>query len=172
MKKLVRGSKEKRESASHSPFLYDIVPLIMKVILLQDVAKIGRKNSVVDVPAGYAQNQLIPKGWAKLATPENLKSIKNLQSIRAASDERAEGRFFEIKKKLEGETLTISDLKSDKGHLFAAVKVEKIIETAKTVGIQIPPSMISIDTPIKSTGEHEITLKEGKHRVPIIIKIA
>ena len=144
----------------------------MKVILLQDVAKIGRRHTVVEVPAGYAQNQLIPKGWAKLATPENLKSIKNLQSIKAASSEKAEERFFEIKKKLEEQPLTISDLKSDKGHLFAAVKVEKIIEAAKKEGIEIPPSMVSIDTPIKSVGDHEITLKEGKHKAAIIIKIA
>ncbi len=144
----------------------------MKVILLQDVAKIGRKNSVVDVPAGYAQNQLIPKGWAKIATLENLKSIKNLQSIKAASHEKAEERFFEIKKKLEENPITISDLKSDKGHLFAAVKIEKIVETAKTLGIEIPPSMISIDTPIKSVGEHKVTLREGKHSAQIIIKIA
>lgn len=144
----------------------------MKVILLQDVAKIGRKNSVVDVPSGYAQNQLIPKGWAKIATPENLKSIKTLQSIKAASNEKAEERFFEIKKKLEEKPLTISDLKSDKGHLFAAVKVERIITAAKEEGIEIPSSMISIDTPIKSVGEHEVTLKEGKHKAVIIIKIA
>lgn len=144
----------------------------MKVILLQDVAKIGRKNSVVEVPGGYAQNQLIPKGWAKPATTENLKSIKNLQSIKAASNEKAEETFFEIKKKLEEKPITISGLKSDKGHLFAAVKVEKIIEAAKEVGIEIPASMVSIDTPIKSVGEHAVTLKEGKHKAVIIIKIA
>lgn len=143
----------------------------MKVILLQDVAKIGRKNSVVEVPSGYAQNQLIPKGWAKLATPENLKSIKNLQSIKAASDEKAEERFFDIKKKLEENPITISDLKSDKGHLFAALKVEKIIEAAKEAGIEIPTRMVSIDTPIKSIGEHRVTLKEGKHEAEVIVKI-
>ena len=143
----------------------------MKVILLQDVAKIGRKNSVVEVPSGYAQNQLIPKGWAKLATPESLKGIKNTQAIKAASAEEAEERYFEIKKKLEENPIVISDLKSYKGHLFAALKVDKVIEAAREVGIEIPVGMVSIDSPIKSVGEHKVSLKEGKHKAEVIVKI-
>lgn len=143
----------------------------MKVILLQDVAKIGLKNSVVDIPAGYAQNQLIPKGWAKPATSENLKVIKNLQAEKAASIGAAEEKFFQIKKILEDQPIIISGLKSDKGHLFAAVKVEKISEAAKAQGIDLQTSMISIGSPIKAVGEHKLNLIQGKHKAEITVKI-
>ena len=47
----------------------------MKVILLKDVAKIGRRHEVAEVPDGYALNMLIPKGLAKAGTPENIKKL-------------------------------------------------------------------------------------------------
>ncbi|MEX2340913.1 MAG: 50S ribosomal protein L9 [Candidatus Paceibacterota bacterium] len=143
----------------------------MKVILLKDVAKIGRKNSVVEVPTGYAQNQLIPKGSAAPATPANLKAIKNIQAEKEAAAATAEEKFFAAKKKLEDQPIIIDGLKSDNGHLFAAVKVEKIVEAAKNQGVDIEPSMISINSPIKSVGEHKGSLVQGKHEAEIVVKI-
>ena len=61
----------------------------MKVILLRDVAKIGKRYEVVNVPDGFAQNKLIPKGDAQAATPDNLKRVLNMRA-KGASDKAAE----------------------------------------------------------------------------------
>lgn len=141
-----------------------ILALAMKVILLQDVAKIGRKHAVVDVPAGYAQNQLIPKGRAKPATPANLKAAERLTAERHANESAAETKFFAAKQALEGKTVVVRGLKSDRGHLFAAVKPEAIIAAAKEDGIDIVPAMLALPGVIKTTGEHEAELAHGRHR--------
>jgi peptidylprolyl isomerase len=65
----------------------------MKVILLQDVAKIGKRFEVANVPDGYALNQLIPKRMAEPATPANMKKIERRQAERTASAEASTARF-------------------------------------------------------------------------------
>lgn len=143
----------------------------MKVILLQDVAKIGRKHSIVNVPDGYAQNQLIPNGKAKPATPENLKALKHQTAIVTKSALAEEERFFAIKAALNGKKLTLSNLKNDNGHLFAAIKPEAIALAAKAHGIEIPVSFLEIRRPIKTTGEHSVDLVFKDQRFPLSIWI-
>ena len=143
----------------------------MKVILLKDVAKIGRKNQIVNVPDGYGQNQLIPKGLAKPATPENLKAAENLIANAEALKQKNEERFFKAKTALSGKVITISGLKSDNGHLFAAVKPELIKEAMVAEGVEVDAAMIKLSGPIKTTGEHTVVLAEGQHEAEVIINI-
>lgn len=143
----------------------------MKVILLQDVAKIGRKHTVVNVPDGYGQNQLIPKGLAKPATPENLKAIERLQAERGAKADAIATRFFATKQALEGQAVVLKGRKSDNGHLFAAVKPEEIVAAAAAMGVSIDQGMIKLETPIKTTGEHAVTLAHQEHRAEFKLSI-
>lgn len=143
----------------------------MKVILMQDVAKIGLKHSVVDVPAGYGQNQLIPKGLAKPATPENLKLVEKIKAEKGAKSDQAEATFFETKKALDGKVIKIVGLKHDNGHLFAAIKPAEVIEGAKAIGVILSPEMLEIKNPIKTTGEHEVILKHKDHEAKIKLMI-
>lgn len=143
----------------------------MKVILLQDVAKIGRKHSIVNVPDGYAQNQLIPNGKAKAATPENLKALEHQTATVTKSALAEEESFFALKALLQDKTIAIPGLKHDHGHLFAAVKPEAIVEAAKGNGIEIPVSFLEIKQPIKTTGEHVVELVLKNRRFPLRIKI-
>lgn len=144
----------------------------MKVILLQDVARIGRKHAIVDVPDGYGQNQLIPKGLAKPATPENLKLATRLQAEKGAQAGAAEARFFATKKALADTIVPIQGRKHDHGHLFAAIKPEEIIAAAAAVGIDIEAAMLELPRPIKTTGQHPVTLVHGQHRAEFVIHIA
>lgn len=143
----------------------------MKVILLQDVAKIGRKHAIVNVPDGYGQNQLIPKGLAKPATPENLKLIERAQASKTAAASATEAKFFATKRALEGQTIVLSGRKHNNGHLFAAIKPEEVVAAAAAAGIEIDPAMIKIDTIIKTVGEHSIGLVHGSHRSEFVINI-
>lgn len=143
----------------------------MKVILLKDVAKIGRKHTIVEVPDGYARNQLIPKGMAKLATDANLKDIQHVKAGKDAAAKNIEDRFFQIREVLKDKVIQIKGLKSDKGHLFAALKVELIQSSAKEQGVEIDPGMIKLNAAIKQTGEHQIELSHGNHKATFTINV-
>lgn len=143
----------------------------MKVILLQDVAKIGRKHEVVNVPDGYGQNQLIPKGWAKPATEDNLKQILQLQAEKGAKQGAAAERFFTAKKALTESVVVLKNHKHDKGHLFASIKPEDIVSASLEAGIVLDKSMVKIATPIKTTGEHEVELVQGENHAVFKINI-
>lgn len=133
----------------------------MKVILLQDVAKIGRRGEIAEVPNGYAQNKLIPKGMAKPATPANLKQTQALQAQAAASQANTETEFQALSKQLADVTVTVSVDANENGHLFQAVKAEEVVAAAAEQGITIPQSSIVFTQPIKSIGLHSVTLKHG-----------
>jgi large subunit ribosomal protein L9 len=143
----------------------------MKVILVRDVAKIGRRNQIVEVPDGYAQNQLIPKKWALPATPQNLKRVEALHAGVAASKDAKEGAFLAAVEKLKSSAVSISADANEQGHLFKAVHEKDIVEAAKVAGIQLDVTAIKIPAVIKSVGDHEVTLVHGSHVVPYTITI-
>jgi len=143
----------------------------MKVILLKDVAKIGRKNAIVEVPDGYARNQLIPKKLANPATPENLKAISHLHHQQQDKEKAQEENFFNLKNSLQNQIVTIKGLKSDNGHLFAAIKPEQIVAAAKELSIDIEPSFLKLKEPLKTTGQHHVTLSHGPYNAEFVINV-
>lgn len=143
----------------------------MKVVLMQDVAKIGRKHAVVEVPAGYAQNQLIPKGLAKPATPENLKAVNQINANAAAANEASLKAFIDTKHQLQEAPVTIRGQKSDNGHLFAALKPALIVAAAAEQGIKLEPTWINLDQPIKTAGPHEIKMSHQNQQASFTINI-
>lgn len=144
----------------------------MKVILLRDVAKIGRRFEVVSVPDGYALNLLIPKKDAEPATPANLKKIAQ-QKARSASVKEADLSTFKIMaEKLCQEPLSIKTKVNDSGHLFQSVHASDIVSAAKEKGIEITENTIQIEKPIKEAGEHKVTLKlqTVSYTLPIVVE--
>lgn len=144
----------------------------MKVILLQDVAKIGRKHAVVDVPDGYGLNQLIPRKMAKPATPENLKAALHEADIKQSSAASALTKYENTKTALAGKVIVIkAPKKNQQGHLFAAIQKGQVIEAIKQAGISIDPAMVELPRAIKESGEHQINLVHGPHRSTFNIKV-
>jgi large subunit ribosomal protein L9 len=134
----------------------------MKVILLKDVAKMGRKNSVVDVPDGYALNQLIPKKLAEAATPVNLKKLANIQVTSKVTTSNQQKRFEESVALLLASPLVITTAQvNDQGHLFMAIHVNDVIAAAAQRGAILEPKEVVIEQTIKSLGVHSVTLKQG-----------
>ncbi len=134
----------------------------MKVILLRDVAKIGRRSEIVDLPDGYALNQLIPKKWAEPATPANMKKIATMKATASLNDKLGEDQFKAALTEMQATPLQIVGGQANaQGHLFKAVHEADIIAAAKKRGISILPTQIEIKVSIKSVGSHEITLKRG-----------
>lgn len=135
----------------------------MKVILIKDVAKIGRRFDVVTVPDGFALNKLIPKNLAQAATPENIKRLEN-QSQKAQKDrEIDEASFHEALSKLKEVEVSIVVEANAEGRMFKALKADEVAHAVKeAIGYELQSECIVMKVPIKSVGEHEIELASGK----------
>ncbi|MFT5849526.1 MAG: large subunit ribosomal protein L9 [Patiriisocius sp.] len=135
----------------------------MKVILLQDVAKIGRRFDIVEVPSGYGLNKLIPQGMAKQASPENIKAI-NAQSAKTEADRAAiDATFTEALAAIKETALEIAVEANEEGRMFQALKTDEILAAIKTAtGKELLTSQLVIKTPIKEVGEHTLEFVSGE----------
>ncbi|MDO8590577.1 MAG: 50S ribosomal protein L9 [bacterium] len=144
----------------------------MKIVLLQDIPKIGKKYDIKNVSDGHALNLLIPKGLAEVATPSALKKVEKLKVEDSAHKKVQEDLLLMNLKAIEGVTLEISEKANDKGHLFAGVHKKEIIEHMKTdKHIDLLPDFIVLDKPIKEVGEHdvEIRVKDKSVKLKLVI---
>ncbi len=143
----------------------------MKVILLQDVAKIGRRSAVVEVPDGYAMNQLIPKKMAQPATAQNMKRIEKMQAETDANKEADKARFDAAKAGMEAKTVQVSAETNEQGHLFKAVSENDIADAAQAAGIDVEATMLVVGSPIKEVGEHTVQLVRGDSKAEVTIEV-
>jgi large subunit ribosomal protein L9 len=145
----------------------------MKIILLKDVAKLGKKYEVKNAADGHAANMLIPRGLAIAATPENLRRIESEKAVVEGERKVHQALLAENLKKLEDTVLSISGKANEKGHLFAGLHQSEIAAAlAKQSRIQLDPASIQLEHPIKAIGEHMISVKgEGKSvKFKLVIK--
>jgi len=145
----------------------------MKIILLKDVKKIGKKYEVKEVADGYALNSLIPNDIAVPATHSYLKLIEAKKKQRALMKEDFKKAFEYAISKLPGGKLHISGKVNEKGHLFAGIHEDQIIaEFKKETGVILCSEHFEMEKPIKEIGEHTMDLKiEGdKYKLNIVIK--
>jgi large subunit ribosomal protein L9 len=145
----------------------------MKVILLKDVAKLGRKYDTKDVSSGHALNLLIPQKIAVQATPEAIKRYSKEKSVLDAERKIHEDLLVKNINDLEGVEIKISGKANEKGHLFAGIhKNEIIVALQAQTQLQIDPSFIQLEHPIKATGEHMVEVKGAGKTVKIKITIS
>ncbi len=128
----------------------------MKVILLRDVAKLGKRGSVIDVPDGYALNKLVPQKMAQPATPENLKRIVAHTTMTAAHAASDAAHLKNALAALAASGVSIAVDANAQDHLFKAVKATDIAEATKTAGYVIPVEAINLKDPIKALGTYEV----------------
>ena len=144
----------------------------MKVIFLKNITGTAKKYDVKDVKEGFARNHLLPHGIAVAATPEQMRFI-NLQreSIASASYD-AEATARSLSKKIEGHKLTMKLKANDRGHLYAGVSAKEISKQMyKQFAVLIGDTSIHILEPIRSVGEHTISLTVGTTKIPLLILI-
>lgn len=146
----------------------------MKVILLQDVAKIGRRFDVTEVPTGHALNMLIPKGLAEPATPENIKRIEARKNKAKATEVSTHEQFESALSLIDGKRIVVAAQANEKGHLFEALKSESIIGAIGGFGAVVSESQLVLDHPIKEVGDHVVVLQDGavKKEVTITVEAA
>jgi large subunit ribosomal protein L9 len=144
----------------------------MKVILLKDVPKLGRKHDVKDVPQGHALNFLIPQKLVVAATPGALLRIKQQQNAKETHKAMADELIKETFRSIHGKTVVLTEKANEQGHLFSKVTTDHIVAAAKqSVQITLDPHWVSVATPIKSTGQHAITLTHGAHKATFALDV-
>lgn len=142
----------------------------MKVILLSDVPKLGKKFEVKDVSDGYARNFLIKNKMAEQATASTLKR-----------SEENKKKFEEERKKKDSEMLakmgslravTLSAKSNEDGQLFAGIKKDELSKALSESGLDVAEENIILEKPIKKIGEHTIELEMGgkKHKINITVE--
>lgn len=130
----------------------------MKVILIKDVNRLGKEGSEVEAKNGYVRNFLIPKGYAVMAGPENLKKIGEIKRQRAKQEEKDRVVFVELKAKIEAMSLTISAESKGEEELYGSVTNIQIAKALKAEGISVDKDGIVIESPIKKLGAYNLTV--------------
>jgi large subunit ribosomal protein L9 len=131
----------------------------MKIILRKDVEKLGEAGALTTVKDGYARNYLIPQGLAVAATPGELKMWEHNQGVKARKIERQERELQSFADKISAVTLAFEARAGDGGRLFGSVTAADIAEKlGKEVGEEIDRRKVVLSEPIRTTGEHTVTV--------------
>ena len=132
----------------------------MNVILLKDVKGTGKAGDIVKVSDGYARNMLIPRGLAKEATQGNVRSLEKLKAVQAEKDAEAKAKAEALAEQLKSEVIVIKSKGGEGGRLFGSITNKDIEDAVQAqLGMKIDKKKIQMESPIKHTGEHEVTAK-------------
>jgi len=131
----------------------------MKVILKEDVFKLGSLGDEVDVKPGFARNYLVPQGKALLLTRGNVKQISHLNSLLAQKRADAIGQAKNLAKKLEDLEIVFKMKSGESGKLFGSVTQKHIFEALAEQGVELDRRKLNISAPIKTLGKHKIMIR-------------
>lgn len=144
----------------------------MKIILLKDIPKIGKKYDIKDLSDGYVRNFLLPKKLAEEATPNR---IAKIEGMRAEQEKEIRAKIESFKrqaKQMAGFKLEFV-LKTDGKSVFGAINGKDIKEKLKEKGISINEDQIKMEKHLKEMGEHIVKIKfspEVEAELKIVLK--
>ncbi len=132
----------------------------MKVILLQDVKGVGKKDEIINANDGYAKNFLFPKNLAVPADKNNLNKVGNIKKIEEEKKQQEYEEALELSKKIESSPLNLSMKLGNNGKLFGAVTSKELATALKDKSsISIDKKKIVLSEPIKHLGTQEVSVK-------------
>ena len=145
----------------------------MKVILLENVRKVGSIGDVIDVKRGFARNFLIAKKKALFASKENVNEVEKIKSDLNKKDLEKKNQAKIIEENVKNKEFVIEKLSTENRELYGSVKPTEISRILKnSENIDIKPSMIQPINEIKSIGEFKILLNlHSEVQTHIIIKV-
>jgi large subunit ribosomal protein L9 len=132
----------------------------MKVLLIKDVKGLGKAGEIKNAKDGYARNFLIPKGFAKLATPEVIKDWEEEQKRKQEELQKELAELNKLKERIENTTLVIKHKLGANGQLYGAITNKEVAEALKEKGIEVDKKHIDMKQ-IKTVGKYEVDVKLG-----------
>jgi large subunit ribosomal protein L9 len=145
----------------------------MKVILRDDVAKLGNAGEAVNVKNGFARNFLVPRQLAYVATPGSLKKIEHEMRARARVIDRERMSAEEYAKRLEAVIVTVPMRVGDENRLYGSVTAQMLSDNLERQGYDIDRRMIHMEEQIRTLGAHDVIVRlkhgvQGKFRVNVV----
>ena len=131
----------------------------MKVLLVEDIEKLGWLGDIVEVKSGYARNYLLPQGLATVPTESNMRSIAGEKEKRAKERLEDRKRLERAAEAVAGAEAVISANANELGHLFGSVTELMIAENLRKQGFEVADSVVKLKHHIKEVGTSEVTLK-------------
>ena len=145
----------------------------MKVILLENIRKIGSIGEIIDVKRGFARNYLISKKKALFASKANIKEVEVIKQELNKKDQEKKGKAKLIQEKIKNKVFEIKKLSTENKELYGSVKpteISKVIE--ENLKIEINPSQIQPIKEIKSLGDFKVTINlHSEVQEQIIVKV-
>ncbi len=133
--------------------------MAIELILLKDVAELGKVGDIVKVAPGYARNYLLPRAFAEKV---NRGALRRVEAIKLRLQKEHEERVAVAKAmadKIAGTALTIAVAAGENGKLYGSVNAQMIADALKEQGIEIEKNAVALDEPIHETGDFDIELK-------------
>ena len=131
----------------------------MKVILLENLKRIGSIGEVIDVKRGYARNFLIANKKALYASKENIKEVEKIKAELSKKDNEKKKDASQIAEKINGKEYSVKKLSTENNELYGSVKpteISKLIEEENKIDIK--PSMIQPVEEIKALGKFKVKI--------------
>lgn len=142
----------------------------MKVILRDDVEKLGSAGDVIEVKPGFGRNYLIPRNLAVVASPAQLKSIDLIRKQKELRDKKSQRAFLAEKTKLESISVTASVQVGEEDKVFGSVTSQTVADLLAAAGHPVDRRKIQLDEPIKELGLFTVPVKLG-HDVSADVKL-
>ncbi|HSL92481.1 MAG TPA: 50S ribosomal protein L9 [Candidatus Limnocylindrales bacterium] len=140
----------------------------MKVILREDVEKLGKAGDVVKVADGFGRNYLIPRQLAVLANVRNLKALEHDRRVIEARAKKFRKSAESLAEKLSTVSLTLSAKAGEEGKLFGAITSRDIAEALEKAGVPVDRKNVLLNDPIKQLGDYKVKIKTGSDLHPEI----
>ncbi len=132
----------------------------MKVILTQDVNKLGLKGDMVEVSDGYARNFLFKKNLAIEGTPGKLKEWEELQKTKKNREAKLEKNAVEVKKKIGGKKVVVKMSAGDEGKLFGSVTAAQVAAAVnEQYAVDVDKKDVKLEETIKQLGTYPFRIK-------------
>ncbi|MDH5201779.1 MAG: 50S ribosomal protein L9 [Nitrospirota bacterium] len=131
----------------------------MKVILKDDMKKVGKMGDIINVADGYARNYLIPRGLAAEANTKNIKSLEHEKRIVEDKAKKLKNSAQDLASRISATTLVIKAKAGDEEKLFGSVTTMDIAEALRSEGIEIDKKKILLEEPIKRLGSYSVNVK-------------
>ena len=144
----------------------------MKVILLENVRKIGSIGEIIDVKRGFARNFLISKKKALFASKENIKEVEKIKQELGKKDQEKKKEAKLIHEKIKNKQYVIKKLSTENNELYGSVKPTEISRVLEEVDqVKINPSLIQPSKEIKSIGNFDVLINlHSEVQTQIVIK--
>jgi large subunit ribosomal protein L9 len=140
----------------------------MKVILREDIEKLGKAGEVVKVADGYGRNYLIPRNLAALANVRNMKALDHNRRVIETRAKKARKTAEGVASVLSSKSLSIAAKAGEEGKLFGAVTSRDIAEALAKEGVTVDRKSVQLAEPIKQLGDYRVKIRVAADVVPEI----